>query len=277
MTNISPNWHPDPFGRYELRYWDGQEWSEHVATGGRQGIDPPVASLPTQLPNHVDDEICRHARDNRLGSTSEERQTLFSEEVLLIRQKPKVFEVKAEYAIFSNSGRPLAAVREIGQSVAKRAFGGATYYRNTTHRLEVVDEHGKVLIRLNRPAKFQRSKMLVTDGSGGQLGAIKQKTLDMAAVAGTRVHFSLQPKGLAEGRITADSISASDCSVQDASGDEIAVIERRWAAKSIFTKADNYVLRMQKPLNEPLHSLVIASVFAVDLALRQGNLASRPQ
>lgn len=36
-------WYADPSGRYELRYWDGQEWTEHVARGGQQFTDPPVA------------------------------------------------------------------------------------------------------------------------------------------------------------------------------------------------------------------------------------------
>jgi len=36
-------WYADPSGRYELRYWDGSEWTEHVARGGQQFVDPPVA------------------------------------------------------------------------------------------------------------------------------------------------------------------------------------------------------------------------------------------
>ena len=36
-------WYADPAGRFELRYWDGKEWTEHVARGGQQFTDPPVA------------------------------------------------------------------------------------------------------------------------------------------------------------------------------------------------------------------------------------------
>jgi hypothetical protein len=35
-----PAWHPDPTGRYDLRYWDGRLWTEHVARGGEQATDP---------------------------------------------------------------------------------------------------------------------------------------------------------------------------------------------------------------------------------------------
>jgi hypothetical protein len=36
-------WYADPSRRFELRYWDGKEWTEHVARGGQQFTDPPVA------------------------------------------------------------------------------------------------------------------------------------------------------------------------------------------------------------------------------------------
>jgi hypothetical protein len=45
MSRGSAQWAPDPFGRHDLRYWDGQQWSEQVADCGRLGIDPPVEEL----------------------------------------------------------------------------------------------------------------------------------------------------------------------------------------------------------------------------------------
>ena len=33
------DWHPDPFGRHELRYWDGAQWTAHVSSHGRQSVD----------------------------------------------------------------------------------------------------------------------------------------------------------------------------------------------------------------------------------------------
>lgn len=39
--SVPANWYPDPSKRYELRYWNGSAWTEHVATGGVQSVDPP--------------------------------------------------------------------------------------------------------------------------------------------------------------------------------------------------------------------------------------------
>lgn len=33
-------WHPDPTGRHQLRWWDGQGWTPAVHDGGVHGTDP---------------------------------------------------------------------------------------------------------------------------------------------------------------------------------------------------------------------------------------------
>ena len=40
---VPAGWYGDPAGRFELRYWDGSTWTEHVSTGGVQSTNPPVA------------------------------------------------------------------------------------------------------------------------------------------------------------------------------------------------------------------------------------------
>jgi Holliday junction resolvasome RuvABC ATP-dependent DNA helicase subunit len=41
QNTVPANWYPDPSHRFEIRYWNGTAWTEHVATNGQQGIDPP--------------------------------------------------------------------------------------------------------------------------------------------------------------------------------------------------------------------------------------------
>lgn len=43
-ANAAPaGWYADPSTRFELRYWDGSQWTEHVSRAGQQYTDPPVA------------------------------------------------------------------------------------------------------------------------------------------------------------------------------------------------------------------------------------------
>jgi hypothetical protein len=49
---IAPaGWFADPGRRHELRYWDGQRWTEHVSDRGIPGVDTvPVAEGPRSRP-----------------------------------------------------------------------------------------------------------------------------------------------------------------------------------------------------------------------------------
>jgi uncharacterized protein YxjI len=130
--------------------------------------------------------------------------------------------------------------------------------------------NGRVLIRLTRPAKVFRSKMIVAGANGTQIGQIVQKSF---GIVGVNIHFSLESGGQPVGSIIAEGREARDCGIQDATGNEIARITKTWAglAKEVFTKGDNYVLQIHRPLEEPLRSLVIAGAIAVDTALRQDS------
>lgn len=51
MSQVPAGWFPDPYGRYEQRWWNGADWTANVATGGAQAIDPmgnsPVVPFAT--------------------------------------------------------------------------------------------------------------------------------------------------------------------------------------------------------------------------------------
>jgi len=42
-SSVPAGWYADPAGRFDLRYWDGSTWTEHVSRAGQQFTDPPVA------------------------------------------------------------------------------------------------------------------------------------------------------------------------------------------------------------------------------------------
>jgi hypothetical protein len=53
----------------------------------------------------------------------------------------------------------------------------------------------------------------------------------------------------------------------------VARITKTWEgiAKTLFTTADNFVVHIHRPLEEPLRSLVVASALGVDTALKQDS------
>lgn len=60
-------WLRDPTGRFELRYWDGNRWTEHVARGGLQGADPlaDAPPMPTAARSPEDLAAAQHDRMRR--------------------------------------------------------------------------------------------------------------------------------------------------------------------------------------------------------------------
>jgi hypothetical protein len=50
MWPPAPGWNPDPWGRHELRYWDGGQWTGHVADGGTVGLEWADMPAPTEAP-----------------------------------------------------------------------------------------------------------------------------------------------------------------------------------------------------------------------------------
>ena len=43
-------WQPDPFGRHEVRYWDGSAWTAHVSDAGVTSTDEPIPSPEGAVP-----------------------------------------------------------------------------------------------------------------------------------------------------------------------------------------------------------------------------------
>lgn len=268
MTDRAPaNWYPDPFGRYDHRYWDGENWTEHVSTHGRQEKNPATVEPPKSTPSRGAKRVRRDVRMAGVRPPSEPGTgTIFGEQVLVVSQKAKLIEVNAEYAVYDQHGQRIGAVREVGRNLVKKAIA-LRADSERTYRLQVIDANGQVLLALTRPAKFFRSRLVVRTPDGSEVGHIVQKNFGIIAA----VRFNLESGGAVVGSMSAEDASAWDFSIQDATGSEIGRITKTWAglAKEWFTKADNYVVVMTRPLDEPLHSLVIAAALAVDIALRQ--------
>ncbi len=262
------NWYPDPWGQHEHRYYDGQQWTEHVASHGRQSVAPPPAQaghVPTV--NRSTDKVQRDvARAGVQAGMATGGGHLMNEPVLVVNQKAKLIELNNEYAVYDQLGNQLGAVRQVGQSALKKAVRLlSSYDQYLTHKLQVVDMAGNVLLALTRPAKLMKSRVIVEDGAGRPVGEIVQQN-----VFG-KIRFAMESGGVAYGSINAENWRAWNFSIRDAQDNEVARITKTWEglAKTMFTTADNYVVQVHRPLDEPLRSLVVASALSVDTALKQ--------
>lgn len=278
---VPAGWHPDPFQRHQLRYWDGGRWTEHVSDHGVATVDAPVAgpgpapdagsgldriegalSLGGKAPHQIGAQVARTG----MGAAWTGDGTLFGEPILVVNQKAKLLELNNEYAIHDQHGRQVGAVRQVGQSQAKKALRLLTSMDQfMTHKLEVVDQAGQVCLNLTRPAKVMKSRVQVTNGHFAELGSIIQQNMV------GKIRFGLESGGSTYGSINAENWRAWNFSITDHTGTEIARITKTFAglANALFTQADHYVVHIHAPLAEPLRSLVVAAAVSVDTALKQ--------
>ena len=276
MTDASgAGWHPDPFGRYELRYWDGAVWTEHVSTRGQAARDTPSVTPPSGQVYEVGfgrDDPGRVAQQVQkvTGGAGPVAATgggsIFSEPVLVVNQKAKLIEVTNQYAVFDQHGRQIAAVNQVGQSAARKVLRFVSNVDQfLTHNYQVTDATGAILLNITRPAKVFKSTVVVSDGNLQEIGRIVQENMV------GKIRFGLQAGGSQYGSINAENWRAWNFNVQDHTGTEIARITKTWAglAAAAFTTADKYVVQIHRPLEDPLRSLVVAAALTVDTALKQ--------
>ena len=282
MSDIAPNWYPDPTGRHQHRYWNGTEWTDNVSTNGIQSADPVHANIADVIdrgltvgsdPNAEQVQHMVRGQDGIRGAGIQGEipvgdGTLWGEKILVVSQKAKLIEITNQYSVFDQTGNQIASVNEIGQNAAKKALRLLTNLDQfMTHRLEITDRTGAVQLRLTRPAKIMKSTIVVEHENGGEIGRIVQDN-----VFG-KIHFSLQANGQTLGSINAENWRAWNFNICDHNGVEIARITKTWEglAKTLFTTADNYVCQIHADIPQPLLSLVVASALTVDTALKQDS------
>jgi len=261
------DWYPDPGGAHELRYFNGSSWTDDVSDHGRQSRAPLASSGKVPTTGKSSEKI-RAQVEAKAGVRSgvEGGGTLFTEPVLVVNQKAKLIELNNEYAIYDQNGAQIGAIRQVGQSALKKvARFVSSLDQFMTHSLQVVDMSGAVQLTVTRPKKFAKSKVHVADAAGSQIGSIIQQNMI------GKIRFSLEGPSGQIGTLNGENWRAWNFNIQDSSGIEVARITKTWEglAKTMFTTADNYVLQIHRPLEEPLRSLVVASAASVDLALKQ--------
>lgn len=281
-TDVPAGWHADPHGRHELRYWDGSTWSDHISNGGVTGKDSvPKKGLmarfeaATAFGGHDDAERIKGqvANSGRRGAGVNERVeggggSLFTEPILVVNQKTKLIELHNQYGVFDQDGNQIAIVDQIGQSSLKQAARlVSSLDQFMTHKMQITDAAGTVLLHLTRPKKIVKSSVIVSDADDQEIGRIVQRR------ALGKIRFALESHGTELGMIKAENWRAWNFRIEDAAGNEVARITKTWEglARTAFTTSDNYVVEIRERMPEPLNSLIIASALSVDTALKQDN------
>src|SRR4051794_39801899 len=98
--------------------------------------------------------------------------------VLVVEQKKRFVNVSTDYSIFDEDGERVGHVRQIEQGVGQRLVRFVSNFdKYLKFSFEVTDASGAVLLRLTRPAKVLKSRLIIEDGLGGSVGEIVQTNM----------------------------------------------------------------------------------------------------
>ncbi|MCX4997032.1 phospholipid scramblase-related protein [Streptomyces longwoodensis] len=273
QSNTPAGWYPDPHGAARtLRYWDGARWTDHTHADQQAQAapaQPPAAPHVPAQPAAPDPRVQRQVQQQAgVAAGGPGGGSLFSEPVLVVNQKAKLIELTNEYTVMDQHGNQLGSVVQVGQSALRKVVRFlASIDQYLTHKLEIRDAHGRPVLRLTRPAKFLKSRVIVERPDGQPVGEIVQQN-----VFG-KINFAMTANGQQVGAIKAENWRAWNFAIVDHADNEVARITKTWEglAKTLFTTADNYVLQIHYQLPEPLLSLVVATALTVDTALKQDS------
>ena len=228
---------------------------------------------------------------------------MFSEPVLVVRQKPEIVESTALYAISDQNGTSLGSVanvgmRELGSAlrpeqlgrqatsgvdnrpasfigVSKTAFDAVrSALRRLPYRLEVRNAAGAAVLMLTSGEWGffdwdQRSLITVSGGHGETIGTI---TLQEEGWPPRKPLFALEASGQRVGTIVADEWYKVGHHVLDAQEKEvarIAPVAQRWLSRTFSREPQSFAVRIALPVPDPLHSLLLAGALTAGTALKR--------
>jgi hypothetical protein len=212
--------------------------------------------------------VTRQIADSELGPPAfPEDGTVLGASLLVVNQNSKVLELNTTYELFGSNGARIGSVRQIAQSRAKLAARFVTSLDQFfTHHFEVLDLAGLPVLRLTRPAKLFRSRLHVFGGDDRYIGTIRQENVFW------KIRFALHDEhGRIVGHLRAENVRAWDFHVYDLYQRPVATVVKSWEgwARTAFTRADRYVVRLHEPLPYPLRQLTLTAALITDLALKQ--------
>ena len=192
---------------------------------------------------------------------------LLEHDRFFVSQKTKLIELTNEYKIFDEEGEEIGMVRQEGQSGLRKALRFVSSVDQfLTTKLSVYDENQQKIAELTRPAKFIKSKVLINDGSGRQVGQIVQKN------AIGKINFGIEgAQGEPIGEIRGQNWRAWDFQIVDQAGQEVGIITKKWEGllRTAFTTADRYLVEIKPEVSGDHRLLLVSSALCIDTALKQ--------
>ncbi|MDP9023620.1 MAG: hypothetical protein M3N57_13165 [Actinomycetota bacterium] len=183
------------------------------------------------------------------------------------RHRTSVRDPMTQYDIVDRDGETVGVVRLEGEPGVDEVGRLFTDLGTERVRLVVHAPDDTVLFALQRAGRRFAPELIVLDGSGAELGRIAQRNI----VGKIRLTVHVGDETVAQ--VEADSWHEEAFTIQDADGEELAVIVRgRDDVPTTTGVVDRYRLQITRDPGPDVAPLVVASAIAVDAAVHRESL-----
>lgn len=192
---------------------------------------------------------------------------VLNQNLFLVKEHVGMFKAASNYDVHDPStGEVIMTCRENRLGPLTKMLRFTDYKRMTPFLLDIDAADGTQLLTVQRGVSIFLSKVDVLDENEDRIGGFKQKMFSIGGafdVLGESDELLCSLKG-----------KWTSWEFRFLAGDkELAKVSKKWAGlgKELFTSADNYVLEISDlvPENNPLRQLILASVFSIDLVLKE--------
>lgn len=196
----------------------------------------------------------------------------------VVAQQPRTLDGRTGYRIANGQGAVMASVVEVGASdLDKLAHPGRSRKRSAAgvpewlvKSFEVRSGDGAVLLVLTRIRQAKKT-LVVSLAGGAEIGQIRQENLF------GRARLAYEVDGARVGGITSDGGwlrlgvqgGPQRFTAASADGEPVARLTMTRVG-NVHLEVNEYEVEVLRPLEDPLHALVVASAVAVDQALFEG-------
>ena len=256
VTEVRPQdqvvgWREDPYGRHELRFFDGHRWTPYVRDAGKDALDEPGGPV---------------------GGTAATRSPLLAENLLIVKRCTDLGRRWSDRSVLRSDGTTAGTLRRATPATERSGGLRAIVVRDHAKNdiVELVDDRQAVVLTLIRPAGVAKGSVEVRDHDGRDAGRIVQQSLrrneTTYAFLGANGHFL--------GDLQADNWVSWDLRIMDSHARQVATVTRDWAGldRSRFSRPDDYVVRINDSVHEPLRTLVMACALSLEIVVKPDSL-----
>jgi uncharacterized protein YxjI len=185
----------------------------------------------------------------------------------LVKEHVGMFKAASNYDVYDpGSGEVVMTCRELRLGALTKMLRFTDYKRMTPFLLDIDAVDGTQLLTVQRGVSLFLSNVDVLDENQQRVGGFKQKMFSIGGkfdVMGQSDQVLCSLKG-----------TWTSWDFRFLAGDtELARVTKKWSGlgKELFTSADNYMLQISEevPPDNPLRQLILASVFCIDLVLKE--------